>query len=367
MSMSILTYKVLHNLDLTTELQKAIRVANYSLKHRKCRTTKDVKYIGLKACISNQILKKYGSNKKLKSVKKVKLTINGYFVKLDKEKQEISVPSVKLKLNYQFPNNFIKINQVELDHKYIYVAVEISNEKEIEIKGYLGIDRNTTGHCCVAASPQNGKVYKLGKKGFHYHRKYKKIRMRLQKANAKRMLKKISKREKNIVKDVNHKASKTIINLAKKNSFGIVLEDLKGIRKNTKRRSGKKNKNGESFKSSINTWEFYQLQSMIEYKAKICGIPVIYVDPHFTSQRCSKCGQLGERNNKKFSCSNINCGHVDHADANAAFNIAALAFMNSQGSNDQSAVDRVAAEGSTDTPRLETQQDFASNCECLVA
>jgi transposase len=109
--MSILTYKLKHNRNFATELQKATRVANYSLKHRKCRTTREVKFIGLKACIANQILKKYGNNKKLKSVSKVKLTINGYFVKVNKETREINIPSLKLKLNYQFPNNFIKVNQ----------------------------------------------------------------------------------------------------------------------------------------------------------------------------------------------------------------------------------------------------------------
>ncbi len=154
----ILTYKILHYRDFTTELQKAIRVANYSLKHRKCRTTKDVKHIGLKACIANQILKKYGSNKKLKSVHKVKLTINGYFVKVDKNKKEINIPSLKLKLNYIFPNNFIKVNQVEIDNKYVYVSCEIQDHKEIKINSCLGVDRNTTGHCAVVALPETGKV-----------------------------------------------------------------------------------------------------------------------------------------------------------------------------------------------------------------
>ena len=349
--MSILTYKLLHNRDFTTELRKAIQVANYSLKHRKCRTTKDVKHIGLKACIANQILKKYGSNKKLKKVSNVKLTINGYFAKVNKEKREINIPSLKLKLNYQFPNDFIKINQVEVDHKYIYVSVAIQDKTETKVEHYLGVDRNTTGHCAVIAMPENGKVYKLGKKAFHVHRKYKKIRAKLQSKNAKKKLKKIRHREKNIIKDINHKVSRKIVDLATKNNCGIKLEKLEGIRKN-KKRSNKKNKSGESFKSSINTWEFYQLQSMIEYKSKICGIPVVYIDPRYTSQKCSRCGLIGNRDKKKFSCP---CGHVDHADANAAFNIAASASLNNTESNDQLLIDRDINKGSTDTPHLETQ------------
>jgi putative transposase len=357
--MSILTYKLKHNKNLIEDLKKATHVANYSIKHKKCRTTKDVRYIGLKACISNQILKKYGSNKKIKKVSKVKLTINGYFVNINKEKKEISVPALKIKLNYQFPDNFIKINQVELDHEYIYISVEIQDKPEISVDKYLGVDRNTTGHCAVVAMPHNGKVIKLGKKSFHIHRKYKKIRARLQKLNAKKFLKKIRRREKNIIRDINHKVSNKIVKIALENNCGIKLEKLGGIRKRGDKKT-KKNKTGESFKSSINTWEFYQLQSMIEYKSKICGIPVVFIDPHYTSQRCSRCKTIGTREQKKFTCS---CGHVDHADSNAAFNIAAFELSKKINEcNDQLLIDRDINKGSTDTPHLETQL-----CESKVA
>jgi putative transposase len=83
---------------------------------------------------------------------------------------------------------------------------------------------------------------------------------------------------------------------------------------------------------------------ILTYKARLLGVGVEYINPAYTSKACSMCGSIGDRHRKEFRCPA--CGHVDHADANAAFNIAKALFGTSQ-----SSVDRDAEDGSTDTPR----------------
>jgi transposase len=59
---------------------------------------------------------------------------------------------------------------------------------------------------------------------------------------------------------------------------------------------------------------------MVEKRAHKRGIPIIYVNPAYTSKRCSRCGEFGRRTRKLFECPHY--GYEAHADVNAAFNIA---------------------------------------------
>ncbi|WP_321416928.1 transposase [uncultured Methanomethylovorans sp.] len=278
------------------------------------------------------MLKKYSGNKKLKRVGSVKLTVPSQSIQVNHDAKTIKIPCLKLTFQYHVP--FEKANQVEIDEQYIYLSVSVPEKDCIHVTNYIGVDRNTTGHIAVVANPTTGKVLKLGKKGLHIHNKYKHIRKDLQKKRQFKKLKQIKDRESRIVRDLNHKISSKIVKTAIANNSGIKLEDLTGIRKTSKP--------SKSFRYSLNSWSFYQLQMFIEYKAKLHGVDVVYINPAYTSQTCSRCGCIGNREGKSFEC--LTCRHVENADINAAFNIAKSPYIS------QSTKERDLVEGSTDTP-----------------
>lgn len=304
----ILTYKVKHGRDFSIELLKAKKVADFAILNRDKLSTLNVKHIGLKSVIANQILRKYGRNLKAKNVKSVNLIIPNQGLKFNGAIIEISSLGLKL----PFSRLCVKINQIELDSEYAYVSVTINENPIIKTERTIGIDLNTTGHCAVLAVKETGKVFKLGKKAEHIHLKYKNIRRNLQKKGLNKVVKKIKNREQRVVKDLNHKIARFIVDKAIENKAEIRLENLKGIRQTVKNR--------RNFRYALNSWSFFQLGQFIQYKALLAGVPVTFVEPAYTSKCCSKCGHLGERNDKIFKCSI--CGHVEHADVNAAFSIA---------------------------------------------
>jgi transposase len=71
------------------------------------------------------------------------------------------------------------------------------------------------------------------------------------------------------------------------------------------------------------SWAFAQLRQYTAYKAALAGVPVVYADPSYTSQMCSDCGHVSKKNRQDqatFCCTS--CGFAEHADVNAARNIA---------------------------------------------
>ncbi len=129
--------------------------------------------------------------------------------------------------------------------------------------------------------------------------------------SAKRHLKKLSGKENRFKTDVNHCISKDIINSVPENSI-LVLEKLKNIRKSKMRKKQR---------IELNSWKFYQLEQFLIYKAETKNCKIEFVNPAYTSQTCSNCGDVKRSNRKanKFKCKT--CKFELHADLNAARNI----------------------------------------------
>lgn len=112
-------------------------------------------------------------------------------------------------------------------------------------------------------------------------------------------------KERNWVHLQNHIFSKTIIEYALNNNAGVIqMERLTGFGQD------KNDEVGNEFKFIRRYWSFFELQTMIEYKAKAVGIEVRYVNPYHTSQTCSFCGhyEKGQRiNQETFICKNPEC------------------------------------------------------------
>jgi putative transposase len=114
---------------------------------------------------------------------------------------------------------------------------------------------------------------------------------------------------------VNHCISKALVSTAKGTRRGIALEDRTHIRE----RAG--NTVRKRHRRVLHSWAFFQLRAFIAYKAALAGVRVIYVNPAYTSQTCSRCGHCEKANRRsqaRFLCRS--CGFSAHADLNAATN-----------------------------------------------
>lgn len=142
------------------------------------------------------------------------------------------------------------------------------------------------------------------------------LRRRLQSKgtkSAKRHLRKLSGRQRRFRRDYDHVLSKRLVQSVGKGAT-IVFEDLTNIRGRAKIRKSQRRR--------LHGWSFAQFQAFVKYKAAAKGIAVGFVDPRFTSQKCSCCGHIHRGNRptqKNFKCKK--CSFEILADHNAAINI----------------------------------------------
>lgn len=95
----------------------------------------------------------------------------------------------------------------------------------------------------------------------------------------------------------------------------LVVENLKGITQNTRRRLGK------NIRRSIGRWNVRYWLTRLQQQCEENRVSFRTVSPYKTSQTCSACGHVdrGNRDGIEFSC--LKCGFKTNADINAAMNI----------------------------------------------
>jgi putative transposase len=196
---------------------------------------------------------------------------------------------------------------------YLHVVLDVPKPEASTGRDVLGVDLGEN----VTAATSGGTLYGGGELR-HNRDRFLAFRARLQRngsQSAKQLLARVSGRESRHVRHVNHEISARIVAEATRSGCGtIVLENLTNIRSRIKM--------GKRMRTRLHRWSWRQLQTFVEYKAAAVGIAVCYVDPAFTSQTCSVCGEIGKRSRHRFSCTM--CGIFAHSDRNAARNLARI-------------------------------------------
>lgn len=211
---------------------------------------------------------------------------------------------------------------------YLCLCIEIDVPDIKEHGGIIGIDSGQKNIFTAVDLKSNKTLYIKGGILSHKRLRIRQIRSKVASVgtrSAYRLLKRLSGREKAVTQQALHLASKQVVAFADRmNARTVVMENLKGIRKSSRRpESGEKtpvlhNKQ----RTRNNRWPFAQGQFYVNYKALAKGVESELVSPRNTSRSCPKCGHTDKTNRNGFEFRCKVCNHADHADRVGAMNIA---------------------------------------------
>ena len=157
---------------------------------------------------------------------------------------------------------------------------------------------------------QDSKESSVAKRRYDYNRK---TCQEKDTRSSRRRLKALSGREARFVHNDNHCMSNRIANNPKKVH---VLENLSGM--NELKRKGV---SGKKTRTMLSNWSPSQLEYDIRYKDQALGKYTEFVDPAYTSQKCSNCGNIDKNARRKGEYHCRKCGMRMQSDVNAAKNI----------------------------------------------
>jgi len=258
--------------------------------------------------------------------RKLFMQLDSQLVKYEGNRIRISIKPRKflyIELKYgEYQRKFIeewktgklRVGEITINENKVLVpfrkVVDLTDPKD-----WIAIDINEGNVTGVSSNPH---ILRIEHSLRTIHTTYFEIRRRIQKLSkykpitSRRLMWKYSSREKRKAHDLCHKIAKIIVDFAKEHGFSIILEDLRGIRKNINK--------GKNLNRRLHSWNFRKLQFFIEYKAKLNGIPVVYVKPNKTSSLCPRCGgDLAPNGQRLMKCRK--CSYENDRDVIACLNM----------------------------------------------
>jgi len=274
----------------------------------------------------------YKSFRKLKRKNKAKsdkpmfnkdvIMLDDHLFKLDLESWvvRISTPNGRIRFKvlhgvYHEKFRDWKIGQAWLIKRNDKIYLNVVFSKSVEIRDYrevIGVDVNENN--VTIANSQRFIMFETRERVIRtaYFLKRRKIQSKIRCRRVKaKVLAKYRDRERRRVLDIYHKVTNKIVKVALRMNSAIALENLKEIRRKI---NCSKELNGR-----LHRWSFRKIQQILEYKAKLNGINVIYVNPRKTSSLCPICGRkLSPNGRRLLKCE---CGLIADRDAVGSWNI----------------------------------------------
>lgn len=299
------------------------------------QTTRDTVRENLKAIHSNHPKKKWKIRPEKSEFSSVRFDARTVTLRGDQlsfssiGKRVKAIVNVPAWFRERYPDFKLQSATIRFDRKTNSLMVNLMFKGDItpeKITGTaLGLDRGL--YSLVTTS--EGKHY-TAQEVRAVRRRYLYTRKKLQQKGtpaAKRLLKKLSGKEKRFMLNYNHIITKELVNNPAHSIF--VLENLKGIRAKRK---------GKKLNTWLSQWSYFQLENLLQYKAEGLGKTVVFIDPRYTSQRCNACALIEKTNRHKNKYVCKSCGTVEHADVNAAMNIRDLYYLSLSQQTEQALV-----------------------------
>ncbi len=248
------------------------------------------------------------------------IKIDRHFINLPLASERVWLPMhvpTRFREYLQYKHGRVILKKVKKEY-YVYISVNVPEPEPepYEPRGWFGVDIGIR-HIIVVSDPE-GKINWFLNDAIGWKRNIECRISGLQRLNDKkvkkgvwRILKRFSGKVRNKQRYINHVIAKQLILMAKIWKYGIAIENLKGLRRGRVRRRHCKR---------LHKWAYRELINKIVYKAKLHGVPVIFVNPKGSSRTCSRCGAKGKVKERIFICKKF--GLKLDRDLNAARNIA---------------------------------------------